>query len=163
MKCKKAVESITDYLDGNLDAAVSADFEAHLRECANCAAELRDTESLVDMMGSLSGKRMPVDCWLRVRELISLQQPEHAWRRLFLNPIVAAPAMAAVLVLGALMFWPGGIQETPNDAAITIPEYNHYISVHSRSQRQQAFTDPDVIFISSELERANLRTVSNDR
>jgi anti-sigma factor RsiW len=36
--CQRAVELVTDYLEGNLSRRDRRRFEAHLRACPNCAA-----------------------------------------------------------------------------------------------------------------------------
>jgi anti-sigma factor RsiW len=44
--CKSALSLIEPYLDGELDAAQKAEFEAHLNECANCPAAYRRLSEL---------------------------------------------------------------------------------------------------------------------
>jgi len=40
MSCRELVELVTAYFDGALPADVRAAFEAHLKDCADCAAYL---------------------------------------------------------------------------------------------------------------------------
>ncbi len=35
-KCNKQIQHICDYVDGELDGALCAELEAHLKECRNC-------------------------------------------------------------------------------------------------------------------------------
>jgi anti-sigma factor RsiW len=55
MDCDQLVELVTDYLDGALDPAVTAAFEAHLSECDGCEVylqQIRDTSALVGRVTS---------------------------------------------------------------------------------------------------------------
>jgi len=50
MDCDQLVELVTDYLDGALEPATVAAFEAHLTECEGCEVylqQIRDTSVLV--------------------------------------------------------------------------------------------------------------------
>lgn len=154
MKCKKATDLICGYIDDCLSPPLRCEFEAHTQECPECRAELAATEDMLSCLGSLSCRQAPVDCWDGVRERISSPQPRSAWGSWFLRPVLAAPALAAALLLGGFLFWPANVVEPVGQSPASIPEYSHYIAAHSRLQRQQAFTDPDVTFVAAELETA---------
>lgn len=47
MDCKTLVTYLSDYIDNNLSAALSAEAEAHLRTCANCRVVLDSTQQLI--------------------------------------------------------------------------------------------------------------------
>lgn len=55
LSCADLVELVTDYLEGRLPAAERARFEAHLGECAACAAyveQMRATAWLTQVAGT---------------------------------------------------------------------------------------------------------------
>lgn len=157
MKCGKAVKLVSDYVDGCLAVAVRAEFEAHVSQCERCAAELRDTERLVSSLASLSKGRAPVDCWAGISERITERERRaFSWGGRLLKPAFAVPAVALAIVLALLAVQPSHIEEEPVRVAVPVAEYDHYISAHSRLQREQAFSDPDVTFVAAELQKASL-------
>ena len=54
--CNQLVELVTDYLDGVLDPAVAARFDAHLLECDGCVNYLEQFRSTINPLG-----RVPSD------------------------------------------------------------------------------------------------------
>ena len=76
--------------------------------------------------------------------------------------MVAIPASAGAMIAAFVLLWPGAVEE-PQTNYVSAPEYSQYISAHSRVQRQQTFVDPDVAFISAELEKVSVSSVSSDR
>ena len=54
--CNQLVELVTDYLDGVLDPAVAARFDAHLLECDGCVNYLEQFRSTINTLG-----RVPSD------------------------------------------------------------------------------------------------------
>lgn len=47
MECRAAVELVTDYLEGALDDAMRARFEAHVRGCEGCVAYVAQMRATV--------------------------------------------------------------------------------------------------------------------
>ncbi|MDQ2750236.1 MAG: zf-HC2 domain-containing protein [Chloroflexota bacterium] len=54
IRCDEVVELISDYLEGMLDVASLAEFEAHLALCAACAEYLRQMRITLDAVGRVS-------------------------------------------------------------------------------------------------------------
>ena len=54
--CQEVVELVTDYLEGTLDAAQTAEIEAHLGLCAGCARYLEQIRATIRVLG-----RVPVE------------------------------------------------------------------------------------------------------
>ena len=54
IRCDEVVELISDYLEGTLDVATHAEFEAHLALCDACAEYLRQMRTTLDAVGSVS-------------------------------------------------------------------------------------------------------------
>ena len=51
MMCQKAVELVTDYLEGALTPAERARFEAHLAGCPHCTEYLREMRVTIAALG----------------------------------------------------------------------------------------------------------------
>lgn len=154
MKCKRASELIPDHLGGWIAEPEDQEFESHLADCSYCASEVEATRELLVSLSSLSGRRSPVDCWSHVRATISSpQRATTPWWRWVVRPVVAAPAAAVTVVLALFLMWPSGNAPMASDKA---SEYSYYIGAHSHLQRQQAFADPDVVFVGAELQKASL-------
>ena len=102
MSCERTQTRLHAYLDGELDAAGSADFSQHLRSCSACATALGEEEKLRDaLQQSRLYSRAPAGLKLRVQE--SLPGPATEKR-------IAAPwwswfALAAALLLVAVIGW----------------------------------------------------------
>jgi anti-sigma factor RsiW len=54
MSCRELVDVITDYLEGTMDAADRARFEAHLQECPYCVNYLDQMRETIGALGGLS-------------------------------------------------------------------------------------------------------------
>jgi hypothetical protein len=52
--CQSVVELVTDYLEGVLDPATVAEFEAHLALCPGCAEYLEQIRETVHSLGRVS-------------------------------------------------------------------------------------------------------------
>jgi len=59
IRCDEVVELISDYLEGTLDSATHAEFEAHLLLCEACAEYLRQMRITMDAVGSVSLDTLP--------------------------------------------------------------------------------------------------------
>ena len=53
MSCRELVELVSDYLEGALSPADRSRFEAHIGDCGNCAAYLRQMHETVALLGTL--------------------------------------------------------------------------------------------------------------
>lgn len=52
-QCKRMLSSLSDYVDGSLEAVICAEIEQHMAECENCRVvvdTLRKTVTLYQMM-----------------------------------------------------------------------------------------------------------------
>ena len=57
-ECGRA-QQLSAYYDGELPAAAVAEFEEHLLQCPNCAAELADLRELSRLVGKLAEPKIP--------------------------------------------------------------------------------------------------------
>jgi len=53
IRCQQVVELVTDYLEGALDRATVAEFEAHLALCPGCVTYLAQIRDTVRSLGSV--------------------------------------------------------------------------------------------------------------
>lgn len=60
MKCEELIHYLSDYIDNNLDEALRADAEEHLRSCHNCHVVLDSTRKTILIYQSLNRDPMPV-------------------------------------------------------------------------------------------------------
>ena len=111
MNCELNATSLHGYLDGELDAVRSAEFERHLESCSECLAELEAQESLrAALQHAQLRERAPLD--LRKKILQSLPKSgapsrfavsppwQTSWRLSWQWLAVAALLLLAVSVLG---------------------------------------------------------------
>lgn len=99
---------LTDYVLGDITAADRQRVEAHLSECAACAAEFRDLALAFQSIG-LEVEPVAPPPYLRARVLEQLSRPASAQRtttraqRRTSHPAWIAVAAAAVVALGTLL------------------------------------------------------------
>lgn len=156
MSCKKVAEVIHDYLDGHLPDAKRCEVESHLEECSHCSAEAENLGSMLECLRSLRDHESPVECWAVVRQrIVRAEERSLAWWKCLMRPIFAAPAVAVVALLTLILVWPSG-DGTRSGDLVSAQEYRHYVGAHSTVQGRQAFADPNVIFVSAELEKASV-------
>ena len=65
MNCKKAINQITGYLDGNLDEELKKVLEAHLDGCHHCHAVFDTTKKTIELY--CDGKFFPLPDDVRTR------------------------------------------------------------------------------------------------
>jgi anti-sigma factor (TIGR02949 family) len=102
LSCELAQTRLHAYLDGELDAAGSADFNQHLRTCAICAAALGEEEKLRQaLQQSRLYSRAPVGLKLRIEESLPGSRVKAragfaSWRWL---------AVPAAMLIAATLTW----------------------------------------------------------
>jgi anti-sigma factor RsiW len=103
--CEFSLITVHGYLDGELDAVRSADFERHLENCAECQATLQKVESL---RGRLQQSNLYEYASPQLRERVRKQlglangaarTSAMPWSRRFLVPAFAGLAVAATFLV----------------------------------------------------------------
>lgn len=77
--CKSLIASISDYMDGELQAEVCAELENHLKECHNCRVVVDTLRKTIDIYhDTAAGEGMPEDVRSRLFYRLDLAdiQPE---------------------------------------------------------------------------------------
>ncbi len=59
LRCQQVVELVTDYLEGALDADVTAKFRQHLRGCPHCTEYLDEVRRTIRTLGHVSVEALP--------------------------------------------------------------------------------------------------------
>lgn len=164
MNCKHVTDLVCDYISDCLTPSARRELEAHLAVCPACRAEVADAENMVSCLATLSAGRAPVDCWSAVRRQIVARESRWSGWLHWVRPAFAVPAAAvAALLLVVVLLWPFHAPKPSAPQAVPASEYARYVTEHSRFQRQQAFTDPDVTFIAAEFEKARVVSASSTR
>jgi hypothetical protein len=65
------MERLSGYLDGEMDKSERASMEAHLEECADCAAALEDLKKVRERALTLSDMPVPPELWSRIETAIA--------------------------------------------------------------------------------------------
>ena len=142
MSCELAQTRLHAYLDGELDAAGSADFGEHLKACPTCAAALSEEQKLREaLQQSRLYVRAPAGLKLRIEESLPGPQAHQkagvVWWRWF--AVLAAALFAATLAwrqLGPL--GPTSYGQTSVVAAVDAHlrslEPGHLVDVESTDQ-----------------------------
>lgn len=76
MPCNEFVELVTEYLDGSLDADLTARVELHLGYCASCQTVLAQWREVVRLSGRLAERDVDeIDPAARRRLMASFRTP----------------------------------------------------------------------------------------
>ena len=59
--CRRAVDLMTDYLEGVLEGAQRSHFEAHLAECDACTTYLDQLRAMIAALGMIAVEDVPDD------------------------------------------------------------------------------------------------------
>ena len=110
-------ESISEYLDGGLEAAERRLFEAHVAGCAECAAAVEDLRLITSRARALPTEAPEADLWpgieARIRDLGPVARPVLTARRggftarriSFSLPQLAAACFALVILSGGAVWY----------------------------------------------------------
>jgi anti-sigma factor RsiW len=70
LDCIVAVEQVTDYLEGALEADARTEFEQHLAVCPGCLSYLRQIRAEIDVSATIGGASPPAEEVMRkLREM----------------------------------------------------------------------------------------------
>ncbi|HZD17476.1 MAG TPA: zf-HC2 domain-containing protein [Actinomycetota bacterium] len=157
------IESLSAYLDGELDGAERDVIEGHLSVCPDCAAALADLERIVGSARTLEERPPERDLWPGIASRLQPRQPvrtiaiQAARRRLgrrfsFTMSQLAAAAIALMIISAAAVWWvgprpSGTVLEQPARSIGTIPPGPQGVPVSL--EENPAYTDA-----LADLERA---------
>jgi len=159
MKCGRVKKLLSNHVDEALPAAQSAEVEAHLDVCPECARERDRLASLVGQMGAMGGSAAPWDLWPGVQRKLqaaALERRERVgvpWlRRRLPVAVPALGAVAAAVVIALTVHLGGG--ESPS-AKADAKYYSEYVRAYSQYRGQQAFADVAAVTAAGEMADAS--------
>lgn len=70
MNCKSVILEISNYLDGELDPAVTLELQQHLELCGDCKMVVDQTKLTVDIFCDSKPVELPLDVQSRLHEAL---------------------------------------------------------------------------------------------
>ncbi len=141
MSCDYTHTALHAYLDGELDASRSAEFERHLEDCRECAKALETEESLRSILqrGGLC-ESAPNSLRKKIRAELDGATPVPITQRIRVWRWVALAASIVLVAAISWYAWPGSGSATRNPAA---PPFTaaELIDAHIRSLQPGHLTD----------------------
>jgi anti-sigma factor RsiW len=98
----QGAEILMDYCAGTLDAASSAQLEAHFRNCAACNQAAEAQRKVWQALDEWKPEEVSLDFDQRLYDRIATEGRERWWRPSLRKPLVPAIAVAAMLILAVL-------------------------------------------------------------
>ena len=98
VSCEQVWREVSNYLDGEVDPALCAAIEEHIRGCQRCAAVVDGTRNVIQIYGDERMLEVPLGFSHRLHRKLDENMPRD--RRSFLGWMVAAAA--AVLIAGSI-------------------------------------------------------------
>jgi anti-sigma factor RsiW len=132
MTCDEAEIMLHALIDGELDASHAREVEAHLANCANCAAAARDYREMKKAVAQ-GGLRYTAPPELRRRIEASLPQAEAPTRRALLKGFAMGSAVSAIAASGLFAVVLRGDDEARLQT--------EFVSAHLRSLQANHLTD----------------------
>lgn len=113
MKCLTARKWISEYIDGELDAAHKATLEEHCAQCADCQKLMKDFQKITSRAKELDPHSPPETIWAKIQEKIPPQEQEvwtlpsqkQSWFRLPRRSYVLSAALLLVVVAGLVFIY----------------------------------------------------------
>lgn len=110
MKCDKAQEFFSDYIETTLDRPMTVALEAHLNGCESCSADVASLRSMWTVLDKVPQVEPPADfVWQTTtrlqNEFLNRQEAQRAqpvawWKRLTMVQTLSYGAVAALLAVG---------------------------------------------------------------
>lgn len=70
MNCKQMIREVSDYLDGDVDAATVAELERHLAHCEDCRLVVDTTRKTIELYCNAEPAPLPDDVRERLRKAL---------------------------------------------------------------------------------------------
>lgn len=124
MKCTKAQELFSSYLENTIEASLRVEFEQHINECETCKKEYGLLQKTVMMLEELPEVNVPHDFHADVMARVEQsrrQSPrrvkwwEMNWQQVF---TIRVPAKALAAGLAAVLLATLAVQLTPRDSVV---------------------------------------------
>lgn len=73
MNCNRVILEISNYIDGDLDAAMKLEIEQHLQNCGECMLVINQTKLTVEIFCDSQQVELPQDVRTRLHEALQRQ------------------------------------------------------------------------------------------
>ena len=73
MKCREMLGALSDYIDGELEARLCAEIEAHMRDCPDCQVMVDTLRKTVVPYRTYGQVKMPADVQTRLFAVLDLE------------------------------------------------------------------------------------------
>jgi len=73
--CRRLLDRLCDYLDGELDPALCADLERHMVECEACAVVVETTRHTIALYRQFGHAEVPETTLQRLKRLVERSTP----------------------------------------------------------------------------------------
>lgn len=70
MNCKEVIRDISDFIDGDLDAASKQDLESHLQDCEECRLVVNQTKKTVEVFCDSEPVELPGEVRNRLHDAL---------------------------------------------------------------------------------------------
>jgi anti-sigma factor RsiW len=77
-KCRRYLDSLSDYVDGELGEALCREIEAHMAECENCRIVVNTLAKTVMLYHQLPAPEMPNTVRERLYKVLNLDDLHHS-------------------------------------------------------------------------------------
>ncbi|MFQ3549139.1 MAG: zf-HC2 domain-containing protein [Armatimonadota bacterium] len=174
MNCKKVNSMLSEYIDGSLSEKQKSVVEEHISKCPNCIAELKYMQNMIYGLKNCSTERIPLDLWPQVRTTILDKTPHRIGIGKRWSYKYALSAFAVLIILAVILTntfnlplfsnrinnsIAGNFIESKNQTPQA--EFDQFLNYHISAHKKQPLIDPDLMFITIELEKNG--AVSNNR
>ncbi len=72
--CSELLVHLSDYVDGELEAALCSEIEAHLARCPDCRIMVDTVRKVIGLYRTAAAKELPSDVEARLFEALKLSQ-----------------------------------------------------------------------------------------
>ena len=76
MNCREVIHELSNYLDGDLNAAMKHEIEIHLKDCNECTVIVNQTKFTVEIFCDSHLIELPADVRSRLHEALHRRIPE---------------------------------------------------------------------------------------
>ena len=71
--CRDLLDQLSDYVDGELEASLCSELEAHLAECPNCRIMVDTVRKTITLYHSQAPTKLPPDVEARLYKVLRLK------------------------------------------------------------------------------------------
>ena len=72
--CRELLGQLSDYIDGELEAALCAELEAHLAGCDNCRVMVDTLRKTITLYHAQAPSELPSDVEVRLYKVLKLEE-----------------------------------------------------------------------------------------